>query len=153
MAYMYGLLLVLLIVRRDGLLHLVRSVVLAAVTGVVFLICLAAWFGLESVVHTLLLVRGSESYKLLNYGFVFGIGWRFWLPEGVTPRYYLFSPTGQYLAGSIVLIVGAAASFWQLLRKSASEGGIYAELIACCGVMHLSFLALFYADFASWTYY
>ena len=35
MAYVYGLLLVLLIVRRDGILHLMRSVVAAAVTGAV----------------------------------------------------------------------------------------------------------------------
>ena len=153
MAYVYGLLLVLLIVRRDGILHLMRSVVAAAVTGAVLLIGLAAWFGLEPVVHTLLPVRGSASYKLLNYGFFFGIGRRFWLPEGVTPRHYLFSPTGHYLAGTIVLIVGAAASIWRLVRKFASEGDVNAELIACCGVMHLSFLALFYGDFASWTYY
>ena len=39
------------------------------------------------------------------------------------------------------------------MRKFASEGDVNAEVIACCGVMHLSFLALFYGDFASWTYY
>ena len=71
----------------------------------------------------------------------------------MTPRYYIFSPAGHYLAGTIVLIVGAAASIWRLVRKFASEGDVNAEVIACCGVMHLSFLALFYGDFASWTYY
>ena len=71
---------------------------------------MAAWFSPAPLLHTLIPVRGAESYKILNYGFFNGLGRRFWLPAGVTPRHYLFSHAGHYLLGSAILVAAAAAS-------------------------------------------
>ena len=89
----------------------------------------------------------------MNYGFFFGIGRRFWLPDPITPRYYVFSPAGHYLVGSVVLFAAAVPAVWRLVRTPASTSDSSAEIVACCGIMHLSFLTLFYGDRASWTYY
>ena len=153
MAYVYGFLIVLLIVRRGGILGLMRSAPAAMAIGALLLTGLAAWFGLEPVVQSLLPLRGAEAYKSLNYGFFFGIGRAFWLPTGVTPRHYMFTPAGHYLVGSVVLVAAAIASIWRLVRRPAAIDDINAEVIACCGIMHLSFLTSFYGALASWTYY
>ena len=153
MAYLYGFLIVVLIARSVRLRGLIPSLVPAAVTGILLFVALAVWFGYDVVIQSLLPLRGADTYKQANYGFFFGIGRRFWLPDDVSPRYYIFSPAGHYLVGSVVLIAAAVASVWRLVRKSASTSDTRAEIVACCGIMHLSFLTLFYADHASWTYY
>jgi hypothetical protein len=153
MAYVYGFLIVLLIVRRGGILGLMRSAPPAIAVGALLLTGLAAWFGLGPVVQTLLPLRGAEAYRILNHGFFFGIGRDFWLPPRVTPRHYIFSPAGHYLVGSVVLVAATIASIWRLVRRAAAIDDINAEVIACCGIMHLSFLTSFYGAWASWTYY
>ena len=153
MPYVYGLLLVILIVRDGGIRGLVRAAVPAAVVGALLAIGLVAWFGVEPVVHTLLPIRGANSYKTLNYGFFFGRGRAFWLPEGVRPRHYIFTPAGHYLVGSIILAAAAVASVWRLVRGLASKDDLNAEVVACCGIMHVVFLTAFYGNFMSFTYY
>jgi hypothetical protein len=89
----------------------------------------------------------------LNYGFFHGVGRRFWLPDDVWPAFYLVTPTGHYLVGTVVLAAAAVAAVTRLARH-ASSGSVYAdEVIACCGILHLTFLTCFYADFMAWTYY
>jgi hypothetical protein len=153
MAYVYGLLLVLLILRAGGFRSLVRAAVPAAAVGALLAISMAAWFGPEPVVHTLLPLRGAQSYRIVNYGFFSGIGRRFWLPEEVTASYYLFSHAGHYLLASVVLAAALAASAWRLVRASAAGHELNTEVVICCGIMHLAFLTRFYGDFASYTYY
>ena len=153
MAYLYGFLLVLLIARHGGLRGLVRSVGLPTLIGALLVIILAAWFGSGPVIQSLLPQNGARSYKLSNYGFFFGVGRKFWLPEGVTPRHYVFSPAGHYLVGSAVLAAAAAASVWRLVRERATENDLNSEVIACCGIMHLIFVTSFYGARMSWTYY
>ena len=120
MAYLYGFLLIVLIVRNVRLRGLVPSLVPAAITGILLFVTLAVWFGFDVVIQSLLPLRGADSYKQLNYGFFFGVGRRFWLPQPLTPRYYIFSPAGHYLVGSVVLFAAAVPSIWRLVRKSAS---------------------------------
>jgi hypothetical protein len=153
MAYLYGFLIVLLIIRRGGMLGLMRAAPAAIAIGALLLTGLATWFGLEPALQTLLPLRGAEAYRTLNHGFFFGIGRSFWLFDGVTPRHYLFTPAGHYLVGSVVLVAAAIASIWRLAQTPAAIDDINAEVIACCGIMHLSFLTLFYGAWASWTYY
>jgi hypothetical protein len=153
MAYVYGFLLVLLIIRRGGILGLMRAAPAAIAIGALLLTGFAAWFGLEPTVQTLLPLRGAEAYRFLNYGFFFGVGRAFWLPQGVTPRHYLFTPAGHYLVGSVIMVAAAIASIWRLVQRPAARDDINAEIIACCGIMHLSFLTMFYGAWASWTYY
>jgi hypothetical protein len=153
MAYVYGFLLVLLIVRSEGIRRLVRSAVPAAVTGVLFFMGLAAWLGPEAVIRSLSPLRGVGAYRILNHGFFFGIGQPFWYPEDVKLRYYVFSTAGHYLAGSVILIAAAITSIWRLARRPFASDEVNTELIACCGIMHLSFLTYFYGAPFSWCYY
>ena len=153
MAYVYGFLLVLLILRDGGVRGLVRAAIPAAAVGALLAMALAAWFGSVPVVHSLLPLGGAESYKLSNYGFFFGRGRRFWLPDGVTPSHYVFTHAGHYLLGSLILAAATAASAWRLVRRPAGDDELNAEVVACCGIMHLAFLTSFYGDFMSYTYY
>jgi hypothetical protein len=153
MAYVYGFLLVLLILRGDGFRGLLRAAPPAAAVGALLMMAMAAWFGLVPLIHTLIPMRGAASYKILNYGFFFGSGRAFWLPEGVTPRHYFFTHAGHYLIGSVVLVAAAAASVWRLARARPGRHDLNAEVVACCGIMHLVFLTSFYGDRMSYTYY
>jgi hypothetical protein len=153
MAYVYGFLLVLLIVRSEGILRLVRSATAAALTGALLIMGLAAWLGPEAVIRSLSPMRGVDSYRTLNYGFFFGIGQPFWYPEEVKLRYYLFSTAGHYLAGSIILVAASVTSIWQLARRRLASDDVNTEIVACCGIMHISFLMYFYGAPFSWCYY
>jgi hypothetical protein len=153
MAYVYGFLLVLLIVRANGIRGLARAAVTAAIVGALLVIGLAAWFGPMPVVNSLLPLRGAAVYKVLNYGFFFGLGRDFWLPAGVTPRLYVFTPAGHYLVGSIILAAAALASAWRLARRLTASDDLNAEVVTCCGIMHVLFLTMFYGDRMSYTYY
>jgi hypothetical protein len=153
MAYVYGFLLVLLIVRSEGILRLVRSATAAAVTGLLLIMGLAAWIGPEAAIRSLSPLRGVDSYRSLNYGFFFGIGQPFWYPEEVKLRYYVFSTAGHYLTGSVILVAAAVTSIWRLARRRLLSDDINTELIACCGIMHVSFLTYFYGSPFSWCYY
>jgi hypothetical protein len=153
MAYLYGLLLVLLIVRASGIRGLVRAAIPASIVGALLVMALAAWFGPAPVVNSLLPLRGAAVYKGLNYGFFFGRGRDFWFPAGVRPRHYIFTPAGHYLVGSVVLAAAAASSAWRLARRLAARDDLNAEVVACCGIMHVLFLTMFYADRMSYTYY
>ncbi|MHB1557180.1 MAG: hypothetical protein ACYC61_06855 [Isosphaeraceae bacterium] len=152
MAYVYGFLLVVLILRSAGFRGLIRAALPAAAVGLVLLAALIARFGPQSVVHSLLPLRGAAAYKSVHYGFFFGVGRTFWLPDGVRPRHYIFTPAGHYLVGSVLLVAAAVASAWKLARRPA-VGNLSAEIVACCGIMHAAFLTLFYGDRMSYTYY
>ncbi len=156
MAYVYGLLLVLLIIRHEwagGVRGVVRALAPAAAIGVILLALCGCWFGAKPVVNTLLPLAGAANYRYMNYGFFRGIGRRFWLPENVWPAYYLRSPAGHYLAGTVVLAAAAAAAVLRLARRSPATEDFGDEIVACCGIMHLTFLTTFYAAWMSWTYY
>jgi hypothetical protein len=153
MAYVYGLLLVVLIARSGGIRGLLRAAVPAAITGIALATAQAAWFGPIPVVNSLLPIRGAASYKTLNYGFFFGRGRDFWWPAGVRPRHYIFTPAGHYLVGTVLLAAAALASAWRLIRRRSGEEDVNAEVVTCCGIMHVVFLTTFYGNFMSYTYY
>jgi hypothetical protein len=156
MAYVYGLLLVLLIIRHEwagGVRGVVRALAPAAAIGVILLTLCGYWFGAKPLFNSLLPLAGAANYRYMNYGFFQGIGRRFWLPENVWPAYYLRSPAGHYLAGTVVLAAAAAAAVLQLARRSSGNEDFGDEIIACCGIMHMTFLTIFYAAWMSWTYY
>ena len=156
MAYIYGLLLVLLIIRdgwESGVRGILRNLLPAAATGVMLLILVGGWFGVKPLLNSLLPLAGAANYKHLNYGFFRGVGRRFWLPDDVWPAFYLVTPAGHYLVGTIVLALAAVAAVRRSVRDASGTRAYGDEIIACCGIMHLVFLTCFYADFMSWTYY
>jgi hypothetical protein len=156
MAYVYGLLLTLLIIRDarpSGVRGVFRGLAPAAATGLILLSVCGCWFGVKPLVNSLLPLAGAVNYRIMNYGFFRGVGRQFWLPEDVWPAFYLVTPAGHYLFGTVVLAAAAAAAVTRLVRHSSGSIANGDEVIACCGIMHLTFLASFYADFMSWTYY
>jgi hypothetical protein len=156
MAYVYGLLLVLLIVRDEaprGIRGVVRALAPSAATGLVLLLVCGCWFGVKPLVNSLLPLAGAANYRYMNYGFFRGTGRRFWLPDNVWPAFYLVTPAGHYLVGTVALFGAAIAAFLRQVHSPSDTKDYRDEAIACCGVMQLIFLTAFYADFMSWTYY
>ena len=154
MAYVYGFLLVLLIVRdaKGSARDVLRALVPSAAIAVVLLLVCGGWFGVKPLVNSLLPVAGAATYRAMGYGFFHWAGRRFWLPDHVRPAFYLLTPAGHYLLGTLVLIGAAVAALVRQARRSSAN--IYRdEVIACCAIMQVAFLAVFYGDFMSWTYY
>ena len=156
MAYVYGLLQVILIVRSGrglGVRSILRALLPAALTGLVMASILAAWFGPMVVARSLLPVSGAEVYRLHHYGFFLGKGRVFWLPENPSLRYYLLGPAGHYVAGLLVLAVASAVAIRRLKRLRIGQSDPVAEVVVCGGVMQIVFVAVMYADWASYQYY
>ena len=156
MAYLYGLLLVLLIVRdgrASGVRGILRELVPSAATALTLLIVCGGWFGVKPVMNSLLPLAGAANYRYMNYGFFRGVGRQFWLPNDVWPTYYLATPAGHYLLGTIALLGAAAVTLVRQARPLSTTRTYADEVVICCGIMQLTFLTVFYADFMSWTYY
>jgi hypothetical protein len=156
MAYIYGFLLVLLIIRdarASGIGGFIRAVAPSAATAFILVLVCGFQFGVKPLVNSLLPLAGAANYRAMNYGFFRGVGRRFWLPDNVWPAYYLVTPAGHYLAGSVILVAAAVAAITRLARDKSGTPTYSDEIIACCGIMQLTFLTTFYADFMSWTYY
>jgi hypothetical protein len=139
--------------RAGGPRSFVRALLPAALTGTALALALAALFGPEALLNTLLPTTGAESYRQMNYGFFRGVGRSFWLPERPSLRYYVASQAGHYLVGSVVLLAAGAAAWWRLARRRSGWADLGTEVIACTAMMHLAFLTMFYAAWTSWTYY
>lgn len=156
MAYVYGLLLVLLLLRdvkSSGVRGLLRALAPSTVTAIVLFMLCGCWFGFRPLVSSLLPLVGAASYRNMHYGFFHGIGRQFWLPDNVRPSYYLLTPAGQYLVGTLILLGAAVIAF---KRKAFGRSDVMCygdEVIACCGIMQLTFLTAFYAAATSWMYY
>lgn len=164
MAYFYGLLLLIAIVvaaRRRGpaavqAAAIWRPVACAAATGAALLVFLLLVYGTAPLVNSILwpFVWGSRHYRLEHFGFFHGYGRFFWWPPGARPGYYAGTVAGTWIAATFVLMAGVAAEAWSLVRRKPSRlPGHNAEVQACCAVMHLAFVTLFYAHAWSWWYY
>jgi hypothetical protein len=156
MAYVYGLLLMILILRDGrvtGVRGIIRTLTPSIATALTLLVICGLWFGLKPIVHSLLPVAGALDYQYMNFGFFHGVGRRFWLPDDFRPAYYLLSPAGHYLVGTVILFCAAAMYLVRQFRGEFDTKVLTDEVVACCGIMQCAFLVIFYGDFMSWTYY
>ena len=156
MAYLYGLLLVLLLlrdVRTTGVRNFFWALAPSSAVGIVLVMLCGYWFGVKPLMNSLLPLAGAANYRDMHYGFFFGIGRQFWLPDHVWPSYYLLTPAGHYLAGTVILLGAAIAALMREAYGRSDATNYTDEVIACCGIMQLAFLTGFYGGFASWTYY
>jgi hypothetical protein len=156
MAYVYGFVLVILIITRGGMRArgTVRAFFPAAVVFVMLFAALAARFGIAPVIHTLLPITGAKTYAATDFGFFAPQGRAFWI-TGV--QGYFLSPVGVFLLGAIVAAGGA---LWALVRfakarprRAAVPVALKMELILTIGILHTAFLLGFYGWTGSWTYY
>ena len=158
MAYIYGLLLLVLAVRdvaargwdrRD----LVRVVAPPAATGAILAAVLVAVFGLTSLARTVLPLTGGAIYRYYHFGFFRGIGRAFWQPPGARWTYYVGTVAGFWIAGSLALIAGGLESLRRLAGAWPASERPRAEVVACCATMHVAFVTLMFGHAWSWAYY
>ena len=160
MAYVYGLLLVVIIayralaVDRLGLVGFIRMLLPAAATGVALAALLAVLYGPMPVVTTVWPVAGIKAHAGVNQGFFRGSGRDFWLPTGARAGYYLGTMVGFWLLGTACLI---SAALLGALRRPRGAGSDMErrvlEIIVTCTAMHLAFVCVFFGNAWSWTYY
>ena len=135
-------------------LRIARELGPAVAVGLVGIGLLAATFGIEPLWRTLLPTGASEIYQASGFGFFRGEGRRFWMPEGAGWRHYLGTVRGFWVASALTLTVGGLAA---TVRRGRGSSGVRArvadESIATCALLHVTFVAFFYASEGSWVYY
>lgn len=118
-------------------------------TGIAAAAGLAALFGVEPLVKTLLPFDAAKLYGEEKYGFFFGVGRDFWFPgkwDWTTPFYYLLTPAGFWLVATAVFVVGG-------IRLARRGTGPAAFAIMSCLLMHLAFVFFLWGNHMSWFYY
>ena len=159
MAYLYGGLVMLIIAWHLRIAHklsaraLFRAARPAIVTVLVIGALLISVYGAEPLLKTLLPVQGARAYEALNYGFL-KEGRYLWHPPGARLGYYAGTVAGFWLVASLWLIGSGVIALSRLWRKSTTqEGSVADEMIACCALLHTSFIVFFFGSAFSWFYY
>ncbi len=159
MGYVYGLLLIITIflqLKRDKtiLTIIVKKLLPSAIIGAALLGVLSAIYGFVNVIKTQFPLSAGLAYKANNFGF-WGVGRDFWNPTNVNIKYYIGSPSGFWILGSLVLIIATLTSLISMFRRKSrvSEVSTADEVVICCCVMHLAFVFLFFGNAWSWGYY
>jgi hypothetical protein len=156
LGYVYGLLLLLFILadlylrNRLDAGEIVRSLLPAAVTGLLLISILAQVYGARSVAVTIFPLNGMAAYRACNFGF-FAQGRYFWHPPGANWRWYVGNTAGVWLLGSIWLLGNAVFSGWRMF--STREASTQDEMILTCGLLHVAFVTLMFGPSGSWMYY
>ena len=156
MAYVYGFLLLVLIlrdlIRRRALSRpeLFAALGPACLVGVALAALVVAGFGVRPALAAQFPVRGGLHYKLLNYGFFRGTGRAFLRPSGAGPGYYAGTIAGFWAVATLTLLAGGIASAWRLARGG---GGVRDEVVATCAALHAAFVCLFYGHSWDWINY
>lgn len=147
LGFVYGPILVAVILTAPGSWALrFRNLIPAAVTAVVVAGSLAAVFGTGPVAETLFPLSATKVYAADRYGFFFGIGRKFWVPEPFNPLYYLLTPAGFWLAATLLLIAGSVPLIRRLRDRRAST-------VLTCLVLHAVFVLVLFGNQYSWLYY
>lgn len=123
-----------------------RELIPGAAVGCAVAVSLAAWLGLGPLLETVFPVAGGKTYGGERFGFVFGVGRRFWLPDEPSAAYYLFGPAGFWLAASAVALAGVP-TLWRNRRDPRS-----AAVLTAVG-LHVAFVAVLFGHELSWLYY
>ncbi len=161
MAYVYGFLLVVLIVweERGRLGRIVWTMLPAAVAMAVMCVLLGMRFGWMPVVRTVLPFTGAKTYATTGFGFFKASGQAFWMPEHLWM--YVATPVGIFLVAALACAAGGGLGLGKVLRRP-TVGGMTAEsmatrrnweLLLTIGFLHTAFLLGFYGWMGSWTYY
>ena len=161
MAYFYGLLLTLLILRdwwvsrTGGILGLVASFLPAAAVVVVLSVGLSIAYGFDSLITCVLPIAGARVYRAHNFGFFFGIGRDFWRPSGARLGYYIGTFAGFYITSTLLLFAGVVAISARLIASGYPRRTVSRNFeVACvCIVLHFAYICFFFGNAWSWYYY
>ena len=161
MAYLYGLLLTLLILRDWGaarpgrVSRLLRPFCPAVAVMAVLAVGLGWAYGAEPLVASVIPVSGARVYQANGFGFFFGEGCNFWRPPGARLGYYLGTFAGFWIAGTFALLAGAAVAVGRSFGagKRAAVVPNNTEVACVCAALHVMFVFLFFGNSLSWFYY
>ena len=109
---------------------------------------LGVFFGPKVLLNTLVPLTGRAVYRANGFGFLFGSGRAFWLPERPKVSHYYETFAGAWLVAAIALTVSAFIPFFRGKRDRSGT-----EVILVCAVLHAAFLGLFFGNQWSWVYY
>jgi len=84
--------------------RVLRPILPALSALVVLSVVLGVWFGFGALIETLFPIGHARNYAASNYGFFFGAGRDFWLPEGAGLGHYLGTQRGYWILGSVSLL-------------------------------------------------
>jgi hypothetical protein len=153
-ASVYGLILVATILAGRGgpprFRDRLRVLVPATVVGVSLLLILGAVYGVPALIRSLVPVHAAAIYKANGFGFFFGRGSTFWYFPRVSKGYYIGTPAGFWLLGTVVLLVGA---IWGIVAPRKEEPPRNREVVATCAAIHAAFVCFFFAHQFSYKYY
>jgi hypothetical protein len=172
LGYLYGLLLVILIVadcwtdRRTGdrsavtadpksridWIALRRAVTPAAITGALLLATTGFVYGLRPLTASLLPLNGMKIYRTLHFGFFTPWSRTFWDPRGVPTGTYFASVAPFWVGATIWLALTGGWAGWRLWLSDHSNRSRN-EIILCCAVLQTLFVMRFFGPPLSWTYY
>lgn len=162
MGYLYGLALLILIQvdlyrrRRELGRNLWRTTLKglapATITGSLLLLILAASYGTQSLVQTLMPFTGIRMYAALRFGFFHGAGREFW--SGMPPAFWFGSVIAFWFAASVWLTAAGIVSLIRLTRRGQDDlARRRDEFIVTVAILHAAFVTAFFAGPSSWTYY
>lgn len=150
LAYFHGLLLVSLVLGgygcEAGWRGRLKTFAPAAVTGLAIALGLIVWLGPAPLLHTLVPTSAAQTYDQENFGFFFGDGRQFWLPDAMHNLFHLLTPAGFWLLASLVLGIAAVRKLPRL-RDPASA------TVVTCAVLHAVFVLFLFGNRWSWLYY
>jgi hypothetical protein len=156
MGYLYGLVLLILIVlelRRQGgprIPALARSLMPAVCTGLGFILLLSITFGRFALFNSLIPVSGARAYRVLNYGWR-GAAWSFFHFPGVRIGYYFGTPVTFWVCATLYLAGSVALLGKRVLQGRPTPAN--SEIVVTCALLHLGLLVFFYGPPNSWSYY
>ena len=155
MGYVYGLVLIILIVRdlaRTGfsLRPLLKAVAPAAIVFVGLGTTLSLAYGITAFLRAVLPIEGAGAYHSLNFGLM-GSGRALWDPNSLPWIHYFIDASGLWIASGAILV---SAALLQLRATDTDETSKRrGEVIVTCAILHLAFLTLFFGNQWSWIYY
>lgn len=166
MGYLYGFVLLLLMVldawrsavavkSRIDWRSLLGRLAPAALTGVILLALLAAAFGVEPLINTLLPGAGRVEYRHMGLGSVLYGGRDLWFQPRLGLPFYLFTVAGFWITATLWLVVAGARAAWKLTRAywAARTPAAGEEFVFTCAVLHVTFITAFFGGPVSWEYY
>jgi len=156
MGYVYGLLLLGLIAREwkhsgSSPIALVRQTAPAIAIGIALSLVMMFTYGLESLLHTIVPLRGSEIYRAAGFGFFSGAGHDFWHPPHARIGYYIGTAAGFWILATLWILWSGTLSVIRLVREGDDD--LRTELVACIAVMQAVFIFVMFGNAWSWWYY
>jgi hypothetical protein len=162
MAYIYGLILTLLIAldllrSRGSLRQWIRAFIPAALVGILLAILLGIAYGPAALLKTAFPVEGMTNYRAMHFGFFKGSGRYFWDIGDMPFVAYLLEVSGFWFASTIVLLIAApfAALRWFRAWREDDPSLRFrrAEIVITCTTIHVAFVAFLFGNQWSWFYY